>query len=167
MYAHVVLRTQTPSMHTSEDTKAHPNLLGLFPATAEKYIMIITVWVYIPELTRSDKHTIQECQGQLLCKLTGVQCWNSVVLGRGPLYYCSQSKPPGNHLSKTVRRVGPIKLQQRVRETALTEGLKLRYVAGIEENWVKMCRYKTSETEKALNIGPLKVFFFFFTVDGH
>lgn len=57
MYAHAVLSTQTNSVRTSEDINAHPNLLGLFPATAEKYIMIITVWVYIPELTRSDTHT--------------------------------------------------------------------------------------------------------------
>lgn len=111
MYAHVVLCTQTHSMRISEDTHAHPNLLGLFPATAEKYIMIITVWVYIPELTRSDKHTIQKCQGLLWCMLTGVQCWSSPVLGSGPFYYCSLLKPPGNHLSKTERRAGPIKLQ--------------------------------------------------------
>ena len=72
-------------MRTGEDTHAHPNLLGLFPATAEKYIMIITVWVYIPELTRSDKHTIPECQGRLLCKLTGVQCWSRVGAGKRPV----------------------------------------------------------------------------------
>ena len=73
MYAHVVQCAQTHSTHISKDTHIHPNLLGLFPATAEKYIMIITVWVYIPELTRSDTnthtdthtHTIQKCQGLL------------------------------------------------------------------------------------------------------
>lgn len=54
---HMLFSAHKHSMHISEDTHAHPNLLGQFPATAEKYIMIITVWVYIPELTRSDTHT--------------------------------------------------------------------------------------------------------------
>lgn len=44
------------SLHTNiseAGIHTHPNSLGLFPATAEKYIMIITAWVCIPELNTS------------------------------------------------------------------------------------------------------------------
>lgn len=86
----------------SEDTHAHPNLLGLFPTSAEKYIMIITVWAYIPELTRSDTHTSSRnargCCGVRWLKrsVREVLCW-----GSGPFSHCSLLKPPGSHLSKT------------------------------------------------------------------
>lgn len=94
----------------SEDTHAHPNLLGLFPTSAEKYIMIITVWAYIPELTRSDTHTSSRnargCGGVYWLKrsVREVLCW-----GSGPFSHCSLLKPPGSHLSKTERCAGPIK----------------------------------------------------------
>lgn len=107
MHAQVVLCKQTHSGHNSKDIHVHPNLLGLFLATAEKYIMIITVWVYIPELTRSDSdtHTIQKCQGLRWCVLTGVQLWNSWMLGSGlstiVLHYTSWE--PSQHQWKRCR----------------------------------------------------------------
>lgn len=106
---HMLFFTQK-HIQISEDTHAHPNLLGLFPTSAEKYIMIITVWAYIPELTRSDTHTSSRnargCCGVYWLKRS---VWEVLCWGSGPFSHCSLLKPPGSHLSKTERCAGPIK----------------------------------------------------------